>query len=92
MIRPSRVAVTPELTCSTWVLYCPLRVTSATPSLLRSPSMVRFLLMISWLLRLIVMSAPKATVSPDTAELRACRKLPTPLSPLLSTVTVARLY
>ncbi|MNS10889.1 hypothetical protein D3C72_424130 [compost metagenome] len=47
MTRPSRVTVLPEVTSTTRVLYWPSRVTSATPSLFRSPSTVMFLLISS---------------------------------------------
>ncbi|RMP87724.1 hypothetical protein ALQ16_202809 [Pseudomonas syringae pv. actinidiae] len=89
MITPSSVAVTPELTRMTLVRFCPSSVTSATPSLFRSPSMVMFLLTTIWLCSATVMPVEKVTISPFWALVSASRKLPVPVLLVEVTVKVA---
>ncbi len=90
MTRPSSVTVLPEVISTTRVLYWPSSVTSATPSLFRSPSTVMFLLINNSEVSCTVMLVPKVTMSPFCAEAKAARSEPTPVFALLVAVQVAR--
>lgn len=73
----------------TRVRYWPSRITSAAPSLFRSPSMVTFLLTSSSEVSCTVMPLLKVTMSPFCADASAARNEPTPVLALLVAVQVA---
>ena len=86
MVSPSNTTV-PDVMSSTRLAALPLTVTSAVPSLSRSPSIVRFLAMLNWpVVSVMLMPALNVIVSPAPASMMVWRSVPTPLSALLVTV------